>query len=1067
MKKENEVDFNKGFAHNEITNLSSELQHKETEINRLREQLKSVIKREEISRLILMINTPGHFYKYMSDLTDALQEWSACEAVGIRLKQGNDYPYFETRGFPSSFIQAENKLCKYRSDGTPELECMCGNILCGRTDPNKSFFTLEGSFWSNNTTDLLASTNDSDRQARTRNRCNSSGYESVALIPLRSNKEIFGLLQFNDHRTNRFTPEIIGDLEKIANCISFALLRRKAEEDLNKSEHKWVVTLSSIGDAVIATDKTGCITFLNPVAEKLTGWKLEDALNQNAESILNIFKENPLRESERGKNCSLMLIRKDGSEIPVEMIESRINNKEDEISGTVILFRDIPLRDKAEAELKEKEVQFRNLADSGLTLIWTSDENKLCNYFNHTWLAFTGRTLEQEMGQGWIDGVHPEDLERCFQTYTSAFDNRSKFDMEYRLRHVSGEYRWIRDLGTPNFDSRGEFIGYIGHCFDISVDKLSENILRENEQHLKSLLEQTQKQKNEIQIQNERLESLLRISHYKMTSRNDLLNHVLKEAIDLTFSQVGYIFSYDESEKILTLNALSSGAMEICTVENPKTEYDLNGAGLWGEPIRQGRAIVVNEYEADHESKRGTPEGHVILHRFLTIPVIIDNVIVGVVGVANKNEDYEPSDVRQLTLLMDAAWRMLEHEKVVENLKIAKEKAEEGEKLKSAFLANMSHEIRTPMNGILGFAELLKEPGLSGEEKEEYIGIIEKSGRRMLNIINDIISISKLESGLMQVSLKETNINDQINYIHTFFRPEAEKKGINIFCFHDLLEKEAIINTDREKLYAILTNLVKNAIKFTWQGSIEIGYHKKDKFLEFYVRDTGNGIPPEQLDIIFERFRQGNESLTRNYEGAGLGLSISKAYVEMLGGKIWVSSSYGKGSCFYFTIPYTSEVCSDRGQISQNHEIYLDRSIADLKILIAEDDDLSDFLLRKAVKPYAKEILRVRSGNDAIAAVSRNPDIDLILMDIKMPEVDGYNAIKKIREFNENVIIIVQTAFSLTVDKEKAMKSGCNDYISKPIRQVLLRQKIEDIFYSIKSKSVAGNISGSSKVPME
>jgi len=240
-----------------------------------------------------------------------------------------------------------------------------------------------------------------------------------------------------------------------------------------------------------------------------------------------------------------------------------------------------------------------------------------------------------------------------------------------------------------------------------------------------------------------------------------------------------------------------------------------------------------------------------------------------------------------------------------------KEKAEESDRLKSAFLANMSHEIRTPMNGILGFADLLKEPGLSGDIQQEYIQIIEKSGARMLNIINDIIDISKIESGQMEVVIAETNVNYQTNYIYTFFKPEIEKKGLEFILKNALPDKDAILKTDREKVYAILTNLVKNAIKFTHQGSIEFGYNLKSAELEFFIRDTGAGIPDKQKDFIFERFRQGSESLDRQYEGSGLGLSISKAYIELLGGKIWVESEAGKGSTFYFTLPYDGELESN------------------------------------------------------------------------------------------------------------------------------------------------------------
>ena len=243
-----------------------------------------------------------------------------------------------------------------------------------------------------------------------------------------------------------------------------------------------------------------------------------------------------------------------------------------------------------------------------------------------------------------------------------------------------------------------------------------------------------------------------------------------------------------------------------------------------------------------------------------------------------------------------------ERKKIERDIIYAKEKAEESDRLKSAFLANMSHEIRTPMNGILGFAELLKEPSLSGETQQEYIRIIEKAGARMLNIITNIVDISKIESGQMLVNITETNVNEQINYLEKFFVTEVENKGLNLFIRNSLPSSETIIKTDREKLYAILTNLIKNAIKYTEKGFIEIGCQKKVDFIEFYVKDTGIGVPKDRQEPIFERFIQADISNKMAKHGAGLGLSISKAYVEMLGGKIWMESEMGIGSTFYFTI---------------------------------------------------------------------------------------------------------------------------------------------------------------------
>lgn len=289
-------------------------------------------------------------------------------------------------------------------------------------------------------------------------------------------------------------------------------------------------------------------------------------------------------------------------------------------------------------------------------------------------------------------------------------------------------------------------------------------------------------------------------------------------------------------------------------------------------------------------------------------------------SIVRKNGEIRHVEVSRKEVL----WNGAKHYQVInqditekKNLRIelikAKEKAEESDHLKSAFLANMSHEIRTPMNGILGFSELLKEPELSGENQQLYINIIEKSGMRLLNIINDIIDISKIESGELDINLSHTNINELIEFIFKFFKPEVDQKGIQFFTTKSLSDSEAFMLTDREKLHAILTNLLKNALKFTNIGSIEFGYrvlqNKNSRLgeeLEFFVKDTGIGIRLDKQEPIFERFRQGSEKLTRRYEGAGLGLSISKAYIEKLGGKIWVESEEEKGSIFYFTIPKRS-----------------------------------------------------------------------------------------------------------------------------------------------------------------
>jgi len=404
--------------------------------------------------------------------------------------------------------------------------------------------------------------------------------------------------------------------------------------------------------------------------------------------------------------------------------------------------------------------------------------------------------------------------------------------------------------------------------------------------------------------------------------------------------------------------------------------------------------------------------------------------------------DKQGHPLRSLGTIQD-----ISHSKLTEmELIKAKEQAEESDRLKSAFLANMSHEIRTPMNGILGFTKLLKEPKLSGENQQEYIKIIERSGNRMLNIINDIISISKVESGQMEISQTDTNVNEQVKYLYTFFKNEANQRGVEITYTTTLADKESNIKTDKEKLYAILTNLVKNAIKFTDAGSIAFGYTKKGEFLEFYVKDTGTGISENQKKIIFERFRQAHESISRSFGGSGLGLTISKAYVELLGGKIWVESEEGKGSTFYFTIPFVStEKVIEEEEIDTIIE-KTNAPIRKLKVLIVEDDTISKMLITIAIKKFAGEILNANTGLEAIEACRNNPDIDLVMMDINMPEMGGYEATSRIRKFNRNVVIIAQTANAFASDRDEAIAAGCTDYIPKPVNLASLSELIQKYF---------------------
>lgn len=378
----------------------------------------------------------------------------------------------------------------------------------------------------------------------------------------------------------------------------------------------------------------------------------------------------------------------------------------------------------------------------------------------------------------------------------------------------------------------------------------------------------------------------------------------------------------------------------------------------------------------------------------------------------------------------------------------AKEKAEESDRLKSAFLTNMSHEIRTPMNGILGFTSLLQNPNLTGEKQQQYIEIIQNSGKRMLNTMNDLIEISSLETGQINVKLEPVDICHEIKLLCDEFQRDAEQKGLTLIHEKCLPDNHSEIITDKTKLISIVNNLLQNALKYTDKGSIIIGCDKGEGYFSCFVKDTGIGIPRNRQQAIFNRFEQADIEDTRAFEGSGLGLAISKAYIEMLDGKIWVESKEGAGSTFYIQIPLNANEPEKPKSEKVKPEIRHEQSRIKPKILIAEDDETSLYHLSYVLTNHAREIIHARNGKQAVELCKQHPDIDLILLDIKMPVLNGYDAARLIRDFNKKTAIIAQTAYALSGDREKALAAGCNDYISKPINNKLLLEKIEKLNFN-------------------
>ena len=354
----------------------------------------------------------------------------------------------------------------------------------------------------------------------------------------------------------------------------------------------------------------------------------------------------------------------------------------------------------------------------------------------------------------------------------------------------------------------------------------------------------------------------------------------------------------------------------------------------------------------------------------------------------------------------------------------------------------MSHEIRTPMNAIIAFSHFLKEKDLDEYQRNEYINYINTCGSNLLQIIDDIIDTAKIEAKQVKIHKVSCNVNQILKEIYNLFNVTKASKGkdhVKILLKEVFFEQSNYIITDDVRLRQVLTNLMDNALKFTDSGFIEFGFvDKYNSYLEFYVADTGKGIPADKTGIIFERFGQVEDHLSKKYGGTGLGLNISKNLVELLGGRIWVESKPGAGSVFYFTIPYNHiEKSHERPQFfrkelnNNNHKP--DYQWDEKTILVAEDEELNYKVIETALRRTQVNIIRAKDGRQAIEFCQAFNKIDLVLMDIQMPEINGFDATRMIKKFRQDLPIIAQTAYALSGEKEKCIEAGCDDYLAKPL----------------------------------
>jgi PAS domain S-box-containing protein len=943
-------------------------------------------------------------------------------------------------------------------------------------------------------------------------------------------------------------PEEQQLLNNVTTLIGQWCQRRQAMHSLQQSEESLRITLSSIGDGMIATDMTGCITRMNEVAERMTGWALPQSLGRPLEEIFHIINAfsrkkvtNPVNlVLQHGKIVGLanhtVLIDKNGGELQIADTAAPILNDKGEMQGVVLVFSDVTEKYLAEEKIRQtsaalieqkqffeqkflqssvstqildkdgwcerinprltelfgvqpehiegkvynifrdqqiidkgiipilektfkrgepsswevefdigkaaesqqitvserKTVWFRNWAFAvtdehgevqkviiqhmditrekhNLEALKTSDRifnnsvDMIClagfdGYFknlNPAWSRTLGWSTEELLSKPWLELVHPDDKHKTEHIGTTLVDGKEAYQFENRYLCKDGNYKWLAWNSYPYPEEKIMF----GVARDITEKKHTDQMQK----------------------------ALYGIASAVVYSDNleELIAYIYEQLNKLIAAPNFYIALYDQETGMLSIPFEKSEKNTIPTFPAHKT--------LTGLVIENRESLLIKKDEMEELARKGIIE---LLGTYsevwLGVPLYSEGNLIGVLAMQNyDNPDaFGMKDLHALEFISNQVSLAIHRKKTYEELVEAKEKAEQSDLLKTAFLNNLSHEIRTPMNAIVGFAEYLNEEGLSKERVRYVTRVINQSGQQLLSIINDIINMASIESGLVEAFSKETNINQLLKNVYEQTQPGAAAKHIKYRYNSRLKDLEAIVLTDETKLQQILTNLVDNAIKFTDEGHVEFGCAIQENMLQFYVADTGPGIPADMQATIFERFRQGDIELSVKKSGMGLGLSISKSFAELLGGKIWLESEPGSGSVFYFSIPY-QPVKKETDIGSKALKTYPE--LKNKTILVAEDEENNYELIKVILSTYEMNVLHAWDGLQASRMAEDSPDIDLVLMDIKMPVMNGLEATRKIKSIKPKLPIIALTAYAMPGDEEKAMEAGCDAYLTKPL----------------------------------
>ncbi len=766
--------------------------------------------------------------------------------------------------------------------------------------------------------------------------------------------------------------------------------QKEVEETLRESEAGFRNLLHDVQSvAVQGYGPEGTAFYWNQASEQLYGYSAQEALGRN---LLDLIIPSAMRGAvelairqmaETGQPIpasELSLLRKDGSCVEVYSSHTliKVPGREPELFCIDI---DLTEQKQVEKALAKSEMKYRMLADSGQVLIRTCDQNKQCDYVNEPWLRFTGRTLDQEIGNGWWEGVHPEDRERCQSICCIAFVEREPFNMEYRLRNAGGEYRWIEEAGTPRCSDQGSFFGYIGHCLDITDRKQADRQLLLIKEQYRSLVENSHGIIYTISPEG--------VVTYVSPSYTRLLGHDPSAIIGKNFR-----------------NFVHPDDIAACEV----FQQEVLGAGV----VREGL-----EYRIFH------CDGSVRWHFSNFIPCYNEeNEIVSFVGNAMDVTAQKQSQAE---------------------LGAARATAENASRAKSEFLALISHEIRTPLNALVGFSALARKTN-DLRLLQEYLNILDHSSRILMDLVNDVLDMSKIEVGQLDLESIPFNLTESFDLLAWQYAPLAAQEKL---AFH-VVKEEGLprwVTGDPLRFRQVVSNLIANAIKFTASGNITLTLSATASIPEegwFLVRlavqDTGIGIAKDKLPSLFQPFRQIDPSITRKYGGTGLGLAIVQSLVKLMQGRIEITSEEGRGSCFVVELPFP---VAD----PPYYKKMVTPSVVPVAILVVEDNAFNRRFLADILTSWGHSVTEAENALQALGLMELCP-YDLIVVDVRMAGMDGIELAGRIRGLERDgtsVPIIACTADTGGATREQCLAAGMQAVLIKPIDADALARAISEL----------------------